>query len=184
MNRCCNVPCLILFWSIAKHVRILFWCIAKYAAVFSTLIRVAMVSKHLELMKRQAWDCYRRFASPSSTTAPPPSHQEVGSSIHHHTTPPRLHMQEVGSSSHRRTAPLPSRQEETSLDDSVEMWVVHHTAPPPPLLGTPPPARLSSSSSDMPGGGFIIRWLPLRLLRLQQWMPPRQRGELIYMNYF
>jgi hypothetical protein len=31
----------------------------------------------------------------------------------------------------------------------------------------------------MPGGGFIRR-LPLDLLRLQQWMPPRQRGELIW----
>jgi hypothetical protein len=39
-----------------------------------------MVSKHLELAKRQARDQYGRFASPSSYTAPPPSRQEVGSS--------------------------------------------------------------------------------------------------------
>jgi hypothetical protein len=35
------------------------------------------------------------------------------------------------------------------------------------------------SSSDTPGGAFIWR-LPLSRLRLQQWMPPHQRGELIW----
>jgi hypothetical protein len=91
----------ILFWSIAKYVRILFWTIAKH--VYITLhtsdaccnffhIRPAMVSKHLELVKRQARDRYGRFTSPSSRTAPPPSHrQEVGSSSHHRTAPPPSH---------------------------------------------------------------------------------------------
>jgi hypothetical protein len=37
-------------------------------------IRPVMVSKkHLGLTKKQARDCYGRFASPSSRTAPPPS---------------------------------------------------------------------------------------------------------------
>jgi hypothetical protein len=36
-----------------------------------------------------------------------------------------------------------------------------------------------SSTSDMPGGGFIW-WLPLGLLGLQWWIPPHQRGELIW----
>jgi hypothetical protein len=59
-----------------------------------------MVSKHLELTKRQARDHYRRFASPLSRTAPPPSRLEVESSSYRRTTPPPLHMYEVGSSSH------------------------------------------------------------------------------------
>jgi hypothetical protein len=40
---------------------------------------LAMVSKHSELVKRQARDRYGRFASPMSTTAPPHSCHEVGS---------------------------------------------------------------------------------------------------------
>jgi hypothetical protein len=36
-----------------------------------------------------------------------------------------------------------------------------------------------SSSSDTPGGAFIRR-LSLGLLGLQWWMPPRQRGDLIW----
>jgi hypothetical protein len=79
-----------------------------------------MVSKHSKLTKRQARDCYRRFTSPLSRTAPPPS------------------CHEVGSSNRRRTAPPPSLQEEASSDDSVEMWVVCRTAPPPLRLVTPP----------------------------------------------
>jgi hypothetical protein len=63
-----------------------------------------MVSKHSELVKRHARDRYRRFASPSSRTAPPPL------------------CQEVGSSSRRRTTLPPS-----SDDSSVEMWEVHVT---------------------------------------------------------
>jgi hypothetical protein len=79
-----------------------------------------MVSKHPELTKKQTRDRYGRFASPSSHTAPPPSHQEVGSSS-------------------RCTAPPPLCQEEASSDDSiVEMWVV---AP-------APPTRLEEGSSD------------------------------------
>jgi hypothetical protein len=66
-----------------------------------------MVSKHSELTKRQARDCYGRFASPSSRTAPPPSR-----------------CQEVENSSRCRTPPPPSPD-----DSSVEMWEV----PPPPL---------------------------------------------------
>jgi hypothetical protein len=142
----CNVPLLILFWCIAKHVRILFWCnakhvrilfwsIAKHVAIFATLIRVAMVSKHSERVKRQARDFYSRFGSPSRATAPPPSLQEVEHSSRHRTAPLTSHLQEVGSSSHRHTAP-PSRHEDASSDDSVEMWVVCHTAP-PLCLGTP-----------------------------------------------
>jgi hypothetical protein len=101
-----------------------------------------MVSKHSEHAKRQARDYYGRFTSPSSTTAPPPSRQEVGSSSRHRTAPPTSRMQEVGSSSHRCTA-TPSRQEEASSNDSVEMWMVCRTAPPPLRQGThPPPARL------------------------------------------
>jgi hypothetical protein len=97
-----------------------------------------MVRKHSEHPKRQARDCYMRFASPLSATSPPPSHQEVGSFSRCRTASPTLRMQELGSSSHRRTAP-PSRKDEASSDDSVEMWVVHRTAPPPLHLGTPPP---------------------------------------------
>jgi hypothetical protein len=67
-----------------------------------------MVSKHSELVKRQARDYYGRFASPSSRTAPP-----------------LLRRQEVGSSSRHHTAPPPS-----SNDLSVEMWEV------PPLPST------------------------------------------------
>jgi hypothetical protein len=139
-----------------------------------------MVSKHSECTKRQARDCYGRFVSLSSATAPPPLRQEVESSSRHRTAPPPSRMQEVGrssrhcttpppsrmqkveSSNHRHTAP-PSRKEEASLDDSVKMWVVRRTAPPPLRLGTPLPlARLvapltmttplevTSSSDDSP----------------------------------
>jgi hypothetical protein len=101
-----------------------------------------MVSKHLEFVKRQARDRYKRFASPSSATTPPPSRQEVGSfscrhtapppsrmqevgsSSRHHTAPPHSRMQEVGSSSRHHTTPPPSRQEESSSDDSVEIWLL------------------------------------------------------------
>jgi hypothetical protein len=92
-----------------------------------------MVSKHLELAKRQALDRYWRFASPSSRTTPPPSCQEVGSSSHHRTAPPPSR-QEVGSSNRRRTAPPPS-----SDNSIVEMWEV------PP----PPPPRLDDSSTSL-----------------------------------
>jgi hypothetical protein len=68
-----------------------------------------MVSKHLELVKRQARDRYGMFASPLSHTAPPPLRHEVESS------------------SRRYTAPPPSHQEEASSDGSMEMWVA---APP------------------------------------------------------
>jgi hypothetical protein len=74
-------------------------------------------------MKRQARDCYGRFASPSSCTAPPPARHEMGSSSRHCTAPPLSRMQEVGSSSRHHTAPPSS-----DSDNSVEMWVV---APPP-----------------------------------------------------
>jgi hypothetical protein len=85
-------------------------------------IRPAMVSKkYLELVKKQAWDRYGRFASPSSYTAPPPSRQEVGSSSRHCTAPP------------------PSRQEDASSNDSImEMWEVA-----PPRM-----TRLEEVSSD------------------------------------
>jgi hypothetical protein len=72
---------------------------------FSILIRVAMVSKHSEWAKRQARDCYGRFVSPSSVTAPPSSLQEVGSSNRRRTAPPTSCMQEVESSSRCCTAP-------------------------------------------------------------------------------
>jgi hypothetical protein len=79
-----------------------------------------MVSKkHSELTKKQVWDHYERFASPSSRTASPPSHQEVGSS------------------SHRRTAPPPLRQEASSNDSIVEIWEV-----------APPTTHLEEASSD------------------------------------
>jgi hypothetical protein len=81
-------------------------------------IRLAMVSKHSELAKRQARDRYRIFASPLSRTTPPP-----------------LCCREVGSSSRRHTA-LPS----SSDDLSVEMWEV----PPPP----PPTCLGDSSSTS------------------------------------
>jgi hypothetical protein len=49
----------------------------------------------------------------------------------------------------------------------------------------------SSSSFDTPGGssssdtrGGVVRWLPLGLLELQQRMPPRQKGELIWIISF
>jgi hypothetical protein len=81
-----------------------------HVAIFST-IRPAMVSKHSELVKRQARDRYGRFVSPINCIAPPPSrHQEVGSSSRH------------------RTAPPPS-----SDDSSVEMW--EEPPPPPTRLG-------------------------------------------------
>jgi hypothetical protein len=52
-------------------------------------IRLAMISKkHSELMKKQTRDGYRRFASLSSRTAPPPSWQEVKSSRRRCTAPP------------------------------------------------------------------------------------------------
>jgi hypothetical protein len=116
-----------------------------------------MVSKHSELTKRQARDHYRRFASLSSCTAPPPSHREVGSSSRHRTAPPPSRMQKVGSSNCRRTAPRPSRQEEASLDDSMEMWVM---VPPPPtrLVDPPPPPppltclEVALSSDESPLG--------------------------------
>jgi hypothetical protein len=40
-------------------------------------IRSGIVSRHLELDKRQARDHYEWFASPLSRTTPPPSHHEV-----------------------------------------------------------------------------------------------------------
>jgi hypothetical protein len=113
-----------------------------------------MFSKHSELAKRQDRDHYRRLTSPSSCTAPPTSHQEVGSSSRRHTTPPPSRMQEVGSSSRRHTTPPPSRQEEASSDNSVEMWVVaptppHLVAPPPPThLVAPPLTHLEETSSN------------------------------------
>jgi hypothetical protein len=58
----------ILFRSITKHVRI-----ASDACCYFFNIRSAMVSKHSEIVKRQAQDRYRSIASPSSCTAPPPS---------------------------------------------------------------------------------------------------------------
>jgi hypothetical protein len=91
-----------------------------------------MVSKHLQLTKRQARDRYGRFASPLSCTAPPPSCHEVGSSSRRRTAPPPSCMQEVGSSSRPHTAPPPS----FDLDDSVEMWLM---APPPLHLQVAPP---------------------------------------------
>jgi hypothetical protein len=117
-----------------------------------------MISKYSKPAKRQARDRYRRFASLSSRTAPPPSRQEVGSYSYRRIAPPLSRMQEVGSSS-RRTAPPPSRQEKASFDDSVEMWVVALPSPlrlvaPPPPLDTPSGSS-SSSSSDTRGGGFI-----------------------------
>jgi hypothetical protein len=71
-----------------------------------------MVSKHSELVKSQARDCYNRFvASPSSHTAPPLSRrQEVGGFIRRCTAPPL-----------------------SSDDLSVEMWEV--PPPPPTRLG-------------------------------------------------
>jgi hypothetical protein len=120
--------------------------------------RSTMVSKHLELVKKQARDRYGRFASPSSHTAPPPLRHEVGSSSHHRTAPPPSRMQEVGRSSRRRIAPRPSCQEEASSDDSVEMWVLTppplrlQVAPPPPTrLVAPPPTRLGDSSLTYSG---------------------------------
>jgi hypothetical protein len=127
----------ILFWSIAKHVRILFWSIvrilfwsiAKYVRIASDAcccifnIRSTIVSKYLKLVKRQARDRYERFASPSShrCIAPPPSHQVVGSSSCRHIAPPP-----------------PS-------DDSImEMWEV----PPPPLTCLEEASSDSSSSSS------------------------------------
>jgi hypothetical protein len=88
MNRCLELcldylTCLEFFLNIAKHVRI-----ASNACCYFFNIRSAMVSKHSELVKRQARDHYGRFTSPSSRTAPPPSHQEVGSSSRCDTAPP------------------------------------------------------------------------------------------------
>jgi hypothetical protein len=84
-------------------------------------IRPAMVSKHSELMKRQARDCYGRFPSPSSLTTP------------------CSHRQEVGSSSHRCTTPPPSFD-----DSSVEMWEV----PPPSLTRLGSSSSTSSGYND------------------------------------
>jgi hypothetical protein len=89
----------------------MFSCLHLMHVVVSSTIRSAMVSKHLELTKRQAQNCYGRFASPMSHTTPPPSRR-----------------QEVGSSSRRHIAPPPS-----SNDSSVEMWEV--PPPPPTRLG-------------------------------------------------
>jgi hypothetical protein len=121
-------------------------------------IRSAKVSKHLELMKRKAQDCYGRFASPSTHTAPPPSRYVMGSSNCRRTAPPPSRMQEVGSSSHRHTIPPPS----SNSDDSVEMWVV---APPPLRLQVAPPPTICLAPPPP----------PTRILGV----PPRQRGELI-----
>jgi hypothetical protein len=112
-----------------------------------------MVSKHLELTKKQVRDCYRRFASPTSHTAPPPSCiQEAGSSSHHHTAPPPSRIQEAGSSSHHHTTPPPSRQEEASFDDSVvEMWVVGPpTRPEEASFDDSPPPASSGYNAECP----------------------------------
>jgi hypothetical protein len=82
-----------------------------------------MVSKYLELMKRQVRDCYGRFSSPSSHTDPPPSRQEVGSSSCH------------------RIAPPPS-----SDDSIVEMWEV----PPPPLTRLDSSSASSGYNDECP----------------------------------
>jgi hypothetical protein len=79
-----------------------------YTCCYFFNIRLAIVSKHSELTKRQAQDRYGRFASPLSGTAPAPSHHEVGSSNHRRTAPPPSRMQEVGSSSRRYIAPPPT----------------------------------------------------------------------------
>jgi hypothetical protein len=81
-----------------------------------------MVSKHSELVKRQAQDLYERFTSPSSRTAPPPSRQEVRSSNRRRTTHPPSR-QEVESYS-RRTAPPPSCQEEHYNKIGFYCWLI------------------------------------------------------------
>jgi hypothetical protein len=63
-----NLPYLSIFSSIVKHVRI-----ASNACYCFFNIRSTMISKHSELVKRQARDRYGRFAFPSTHTAPPPS---------------------------------------------------------------------------------------------------------------
>jgi hypothetical protein len=108
-------------------------------------IRSAMVSKHSELTKRQAQNRYRRFASPSSRTAPPTSCQEVGNSSRRRSAPPPSYLQQVGRFNHRRTTPPSSRQEEASSNDSVEIWVVAPPRPPPPTC-----LEDASSSDDSP----------------------------------
>jgi hypothetical protein len=142
-----------------------------------------MVSKHLEHAKRQVRDCYGRFASPLSTMAPPPSCQEVGSySRHRRTAPPTSCMQEVGCSSHRHTAP-PSHQDEASSNDLVEIWVVYCTAPPPLHLGL-----LLRHAWWLLLQHMWRRFHPMtpyyRTPRATVMNAPRQRGELIYMNWF
>jgi hypothetical protein len=119
---------LFMLWLYCSYTFIL-WLSCAYCCFFN--FRSTMVNKHSELAKRHTWDRYGRFASPSSRTAPPPSHHEVRNSSHHCTALPPSLMQEVRSSSRRRTIPHPSCQEEASSDDSVEIWVV---APPPPPL--------------------------------------------------
>jgi hypothetical protein len=56
------------FSSITKYVTI-----ASDACCYFFNIRPAMISKYSEFVKRHARDRYRRFASPSSRTAPPHS---------------------------------------------------------------------------------------------------------------
>jgi hypothetical protein len=88
-------------------------------------IRSAMVSKYLELPKRQAQDRYEIFISPLSRTAPPPSR-------HHEASSDDL----VEIWVVRRTTPPPP---------------LHLVSPPPPptrLVAPPPPACLKEVSSD------------------------------------
>jgi hypothetical protein len=114
----------------------MFWLSCACCCFFN--IRSTMVSKHSELVKRQARDRYGRFASPSS-----------------HTTPPSSRMQKVGSSSRRRTTP-PLRQDNALTDDSMKMWVAApplrlQVAPPPTHLAAPPRlTRVDESSDDSP----------------------------------
>jgi hypothetical protein len=80
-------------------------------------------------------------------------HARRWEALSHRRTAPPSRMQEVGSSSRCRIAPPPSHQEEASLDESVEMWVV---APPPPTCLVAPPSppltflKVASSSNDSP----------------------------------
>jgi hypothetical protein len=117
--------------ELTDYIMVKLWLSCACCCFFN--IRSAMVSKHSELMKRQARYRYGRFVSSSSGTAPPLSRHEVGSSNCRHTAPPPSCMQEVGSSYHCYIAPPPS----SDSDDSVEMWMP--TPPPPPTRLAPSP---------------------------------------------
>jgi hypothetical protein len=138
-----------------------------------------MVNKHLELVKRHARDYYGRFiASPTSRATPlllPCTRRWEGLAAAAPLLLPRVcRMWEAIAAAASLLLPHTRRRLHR-----MTPWRCGDSSSSSSSFGMPGDSS-SSSIVDMPGGGFIIWWLPIRLLKLQRWMPPCQRGELMW----